>query len=392
MSGGLTAFPFKRAYLPPPEQYFERLRSRTYVAVTDTPYVARMRAAFQRGKGRAGLVQTPWGFDRKEISFVVGDAAFDDVDLITDHFTEEARMAANVRGHPSPLAAWRDPAVAQKVAGSAAVRARRAGVAAPSTYMLREACYDAVPECTLFKVSLAAEIYRFFCAAGPGRPPKVLDPFAGWGDRALGAAGAGVSYVGVDPNPALVPGYAAIRDFLARVSPETSTRFRSIPFEAYGPAELSEDFPGGTGPAGADLVFSSPPFYDYEVYSADPRQSFVAATEGAAGRNPSLAEWLSSWFLPATDRAWGALKPGGCLAYYLSDELGEVTTPLCDHMEALGRQFRGVIACRRGEKRPLPLWVWQKGGAEPVAVLPAVAAPSLDSYVYNLLTGTYAEI
>ena len=371
MIDGTLSFPFKRTYLMPPKYYFDNLQKHPYVNVTNKPYIAQICA----GSTRVKLAQIPWGFDQKEISFVVDEAAFDAVDVITDNFTEEARMISNIQGYPSPISAWQNPVTAQKIATNAVNRALQANIITPSDYMLREACYDVVPECTLFKVSLATEIYRFFLSsalrANPDNPPKVLDPFAGWGDRALGAAGAGVNYIGVDPNPELVPGYTMIHDFLASVSPDTTTRFRLIPFEAYGPAELSEDFPGEMRPAGADLVFSSPPFYDYEIYSTDLRQSFVAAGNGA-GRNTTLLEWLRNWFLPVTDRAWGVLKPGGCLAYYLADKLGEMTKPLYDHMDAHGRHFRGVIACRRGKKRPMPLWVWQKGEIEPVIIPPSI--------------------
>ena len=380
VSGGLP-FPYKRAYLGDPDAYFDRLRNNRYVKVTDRPYIAQMRAGSRRSrKVRAGIAETPWGFDGKEIAFVVNDTAFEDVDTLTDFFTEEARMTARIRNNPCPLVAWQIPARAIDIARNALTRARRSRLETPTTYMLREACYDLVPECTLFKVSLAAEIYRYFLRGITNQPFKVLDPFAGWGDRALAAAGAQVNYVGVDPNPALVPGYDAIREFLGRVSPTTTTHFRSIAFEEYGPAELAEDF----STAGADLVFSSPPFHDYEIYSSDSRQSVCGE------RNSQLGDWLRDWFLPVTDRAWGALKPGGCLAYYITDRGGEVTSPLCKHMETHGRKFRGVIACRRGEKRPLPLWVWEKNDNDVVAVSSS-ESESLDSYIDTLLDGIYVE-
>jgi hypothetical protein len=378
MVDGTLGFPYKSAYLRPPEEYFSNLRRFNYVTVSDSPYIARMRGARGRGSVRKAIARTPWGFDRREISLVVGDGAFEDVDQLTDHFTEEARMAANIRGSPAPLAAWRDPDIAAAIAERAVSTCRRAG--GLTLYDLREACYEKVPECTLFKISLAKEIYRFFDAK------TVLDPFGGWGDRGLGAAGAGVArYVGVDPNPALVEGYARIVDFVGREAPDVKISYRSLPIEAYGPAEYAADFPDGP----PTLAFSSPPFHDYEIYSDDPRQSV------SAGRNATLAGWLCGWFFPALDRVWGALAPRGHLALYLTDERGEVTTPLCDYMAEKGRHFRGVVACRRGTKRPLPLWVWRKGAHEEVAVpAPDPAGPpatqSMDDYVAALLEEIYA--
>ena len=40
-------------------------------------------------------------------------------------------------------------------------------------------------------------------------------------------------------------------------------------------------------------------------------------------------------------------------------------------MEMRRRRFRRVNACRRGEKRPLPLWVWLKGVDEAIDAPPA---------------------
>lgn len=341
---GRTLFPYRKEFLEPPEVYFGNLNKYTYVEVSTEAYIADVRK-----KTRSALAQTPWGFDKQEISFIVSEEAYADVDQITDHFTEDARMQASVRGSASPLVEWRRRKTSEKIAKTALAQACRER-SPLMAYHLREACYQHVPECTLFKVTLAAEICRFFGAK------TVLDPFAGWGDRMIGAAGAAVDkYVGADPNPNLVAGHGQIAEFVSRVGSGTCAAVRPIPFEEYGPEELEADF----GSRGADLVFSSPPFFDYEIYSDDPRQST---------RHTTLEKWLRDWFLPATDRAWGALAPGGCLVYYLSDGRGEVTKPLCKHMSARKRKFRGVIACRRGSKRPLPLWVWMKGDGEPVAV------------------------
>ena len=366
MADGTIPFPYKHHHMcssemgtGSPEHLFRNLCDREYVVTGDRP--------FKTGGARPAIARTPWGFDRKQISFVVDECAYDEVDKLTDYFTEEARMAANVRGSPAPLDAFRDPATASKIARLAVSMSKKFGRSfGPGVSDLREACYKLVPECTLFKISLAKEIIRFFGAE------VVFDPFSGWGDRGLGAAGAGVKkYVGLDPNPALTEGYARITDFVRRESPEVRMTYRPLPIEGYGPAEFAEDFQDGP----PTLAFSSPPFYDYEIYSNDPRQS---------SRHKTLEDWLDQWFLPAVDRVWGMLAPKGNLALYLTDARGEVTTPLCKHMEKRERRFRGVLACRRGSKRPLPLWVWQKGDAPP--------PPTMDDYVETLLEDIYATM
>jgi hypothetical protein len=362
--GGVFSFPYKKAYMSPPTTYFTNLRKYSYVTVSEAPYVQSMRCASRGrrapgkrppGSVRPGIANTPWGFNGKEISLVVSEEAYEKVDIITDYFTEPARMRARIKGSRPPLDAWKDEQTLVRVVSKASDGGRKA----LTIRALREAVYSLAPECSLFKVSLAAEIYRFFISD----PPRstVFDPFAGWGDRAIAAAGAGIGkYVGTDPNPNLTSGYKSIVEFLKKEAPGSTITVRLLPIEEFGPVQFSEDMKDG-----ADLVFSSPPFYGYEIYCDDGKQS---------ARFRGLNQWLHKWFFPATDRAWSFLKPGGHLAYYLTDSRGEVTTPLRKHMAALKREFMGVIACRRGKKRPLPLWVWKKGGTEKISPLPITPA------------------
>ena len=121
----------------------------------------------------------------------------------------------------------------------------------------------------------------------------------------------------------------------------TAVRFCPVPFEAFDVAGLGR---------AVDLVFSSPPFHTYEVYSREETQS---------SRFRDLGAWLARWLLPVTDRAWSAVAPGGHLAYYLAGR--RITRPLRAHMaKKRDCEFRGAIACRRGSKRSIPLWVWRK--------------------------------
>jgi hypothetical protein len=336
---GSLPFPYKGPFLPPPSALFENLRMRGFVRLEQV----------RRSGGAAGLSPfTAWIAERAPTTLEVSEEAYEAVDQLTDFFTEHPRVAARVRGHASPLEAWRDEGQAASAAFLAIGAALLAGggLGPPA---LREGCWSAFREATNFKATLAVAIYRFFGAEA------ILDMCGGWGDRALAAAGTeGVlRYVGVDPAPGLVRGHAAISAFLEAEGCGGRTRFRSIPFERYDSACCSEDF--GDVPGGRpDFVFASPPYYNWELYGDDPGQSY---------RGQSLAEWLHGWLFPAVDLAWGHLAPGGFLAVYLSDAGGiRMTDPLCAHMDAQRRSYAGVLQCRRGSKRPLPLWVWRKAG------------------------------
>lgn len=55
--------------------------------------------------------------------------------------------------------------------------------------------YNHVP--SQFPIIVAAKIYRYFNAT------KILDPYAGWGDRCLAALAMDIDYTGIDSNPNL---------------------------------------------------------------------------------------------------------------------------------------------------------------------------------------------
>ena len=77
---------------------------------------------------------------------------------------------------------------------------------------------------------------------------KVLDPFAGWGDRCLAAMALGVDYIGVDSNKSLRPCFDAMTKFYPHAS---SVDMIYKPFETVALEKLDFDF-----------VFSSPPFWE----------------------------------------------------------------------------------------------------------------------------------
>lgn len=339
MINGLIPFPYKRNFMPNPEELFNNLIKNDYVRYD---YNSRVQSTRKNIK---------WEFDGVNVSIIINGRAYDEVDQLTDYFTEEARMKSNVKGSIKPIKAWRDPIMAKEIAACAMellhkdmdkYKDHRMKL---SKFHLREASYFKIPECTLFKISLAKGIYQFFNAK------IVLDPFGGWGDRAFGAAGAGVlKYVGIDPNPSLIKGHEKITKFLSEADDScTEIKYRHIPIEEYGINEFHYDFRGNP----PDLIFSSPPFYDYETYNNnDDKQSIK--------KYDSLKKWTYEWLLPSIDQLWDYLAPEGNLALYFTDRNGEVLNPLKKHMKKKHRHFRGVIACRRGRKRPIPLWVWQK--------------------------------
>lgn len=187
---------------------------------------------------------------------------------------------------------------------------------------------------TLFNISYAKYIYSMFDAK------TVLDPSAGWGDRLLGAAAAGVTtYHGIDPNTKMVPSYKAMISFVGRMVPLKFGSF-SVRNQDFLEAEVKSNF--------YDMCFTSPPFYNYEIYSPDSDQSIV--------KYEGLEDWIVKFILPYVEKSIDAVKPGGIFALYMTDtsykypyikRIIQRASKLAD--------YQGVMLFSS-----FPLWVWKK--------------------------------
>jgi hypothetical protein len=183
----------------------------------------------------------------------------------------------------------------------------------------------------------------------------MLDFSAGWGDRLLGAMGAGVDqYVGVDPNVGLRPGHSEI---IATLGDSDYDRFRVI----YSPFQLA-DIPESIGQF--DLVFTSPPYFDFEIYTNMPGQS--------VDDFPGYEDWVTRFLLVCLKKSWARLSDGGHLAIHITDTRD---APCCEIMNLfiqaiLPRSFyRGVLASRGLADIARPIWVWKKLSPDDVEAL-----------------------
>jgi len=125
----------------------------------------------------------------------------------------------------------------------------------------------------------------------------IVDFAAGYGGRLLGAIAANRSYLGIEPNKRQILGFQRmLRAIRARRFACPQTRF------LHGPAEYHlPRLPGRS----ADLVFSSPPFFDWERYSTDAMQSFR--------RYPNYEQWRTEFLRPVISDSFRILRMKGFL-------------------------------------------------------------------------------
>lgn len=170
---------------------------------------------------------------------------------------------------------------------------------------------------------------------------RVWDPCMGYGGRILGAAAAGVSsYVGTDIEPAIVSGNLGL--------------VRALDLRGYRVLEhRAETFDPGPN---LDLVFTSPPYFDLEVYGPAPI------------RYGSPQEWVREFLRPVIHRAASRLKLGGHLVLNLpSRPIQSFRLDLAAASECRDLLFDEKSACwlpvrtSGGRIKGEPLLIWQKG-------------------------------
>lgn len=115
-----------------------------------------------------------------------------------------------------------------------------------------------VPSISIFKPAIAKYMYMKYSMPGD----TVYDYSCGWGGRLLGAASCGRKYIGVDPwttdELQKIINYLDLKDITIH-------------------NECSENYRGEEN--SIDFSFSSPPYYDQEVYSKDDKQAYNKGEE-----------------------------------------------------------------------------------------------------------------
>lgn len=161
---------------------------------------------------------------------------------------------------------------------------------------------------------------------------RVFDPCAGWGDRLAAALASPdvIEYLGVDPNTRLTAGYAeqvamAGRDGFSVIT-DAIEDARAVPEGHF------------------DLAFTSPPYFDTEVYSDDEKQ--------CSHRYPTKEKWVIGFLVPMLIAAVRAVRPGGHIAINVADNdrggAGSRRVSLC----------RLVMDAMDDLTGAEPLWVW----------------------------------
>lgn len=194
-------------------------------------------------------------------------------------------------------------------------------------------------ECTSFRPANCVLVKQLLF--GDADRISVLDPFAGWGDRAIGFAAARCSYVGMDLNSHLQPGYRKMIQFM-----ETHQLVKPRQIRLYHGDSSTSDF----GHECYDLVFTCPPYSDLEIYQD-------------SGSFASSQAWSERVLMPAFRSAARATKPTGYIVVMINvkDSHDVYIKDLHNLMHSLNFKYCGLIgSARPTNDRPQGMFVFQK--------------------------------
>ena len=170
---------------------------------------------------------------------------------------------------------------------------------------------------TQFRPSVAKALYDLFDAK------NVLDPSAGWGDRLVGfLASNAEKYIGIDPNTQLHQPYNEIHKFY---NPSRPVQTICLPSEDVDYSELEYDF-----------VFTSPPYFNVELYCNEDTQSIE--------RYKEFEVWKKKYLFTTLEEIYKHLKPEGRIALNICDNPKlKITKDLISFMESLGATYEGIV-------------------------------------------------
>lgn len=150
---------------------------------------------------------------------------------------------------------------------------------------------------TNFKTMNAKALYQHFCNEGD----IVLDYSAGFGGRMLAAMSLGLRYVGIDPSEDTCNNLNMLGTYISEVN-DSKFFIHKRGSEENFPTCWSQK---------VDFAFSSPPYFDLEVYSDEETQCY--------NKFNTLDEWFDGYVRPTIKNIFNSLKSGKYYAVNIAD-------------------------------------------------------------------------
>jgi len=211
---------------------------------------------------------------------------------------------------------------------------------------IRNVIYDPMPKippvvnkaCTNFKLVFILSILDYF------KPKAWLDMSAGWGDRLLGAIIYDIDYYcGIDPSRCLNDIYPKM---INKFAPTKKDKYKII-IDGSENVKLNRKF---------DFLFTSPPFYDFEMYAEEHNQSII--------KYNTYDVWMKEFMFKSIKNGWDVLKKDCYFTLYISYKINKrpFFDPINNYiLKELKGQFCGSMYFYWEDYEKIRnLYVWKK--------------------------------
>jgi len=204
-------------------------------------------------------------------------------------------------------------------------------------FYLRESIYHLTGECTSHRPNIIMSMIQMF------NSKTVLDFSAGWGDRLIGCMAANIDfYCGVDPNSCLYDNYIKMIKFFNK----STDKFFMIESTIEDAILPDKKF---------DLIFTSPPYFDLEIYTKNNKQSSRYTTEYL---------WFNNFLKEAINKVWKYLKNGGimCININQKNRKEHYIEWMLEYVKTFKDSYYMGVISYANEKiaNPQPIWIWKK--------------------------------
>lgn len=165
---------------------------------------------------------------------------------------------------------------------------------------------------------------------------KVFDPCAGWGGRMLGSIAAGAeSYTAFEPNTQTYENLLRLVNFLGIQDKVRIYKDSALNMNQYGIENI-------------DVVLTSPPYFDLEVYTHEDTQSITGCT--------SYQMWVDKFLEPLVTNAISTLKPTGwsCWNVHNVGKMKMIDDVARIHTQFPTKKIFSVTSSRRQANQTVP--------------------------------------
>lgn len=202
--------------------------------------------------------------------------------------------SVKVSRYKSPIEVFKDDMLLRRaIARSLTIWPDRFGANASCLRRMLKS-YPSTASASNFRPSIARALIAQYSASDD----LIVDFSAGFGGRLLGCMATPRAYIGIEPNQRQIAGMKKMISAL---------RIANMPLPEYQlHCGCAEEELKHMASRCAGMVFSSPPFFDWERYSQNKNQSFI--------RYRNYETWIQCFLQPVITQSFRILREGGALA------------------------------------------------------------------------------